>query len=113
MTKLYRCIKCNTVIPANTVKKLVFCLCGAIGIDGSFSQSRIVGDSRYLSVVEDNETYVYRIKNLESGLYYKPYSWPHKATFNKVGKFYAKKPSLSWVEGMGKCVIEKYKIEQA
>ena len=108
----YRCKKCLTALPANTLKKLIFCKCGKVGIDGNFEYSRIVGDKNYLEIVrEEKEIFIYRIKHVQSGLYFKPYSYHNRAKFTEIGKFYTKKPSLCWVRGMGECVIEKYKAE--
>lgn len=103
------------MIEANTGKKLKFCKCGKIGIDGCYDYTRIIGDRKFLlSVTEERDEFVYRIKNIESGLYFNPYSWPKKAHFDTHGKFYSRKPSVKWGNslGEGECVVERYKIEK-
>ena len=114
MRILYECKKCSTVIEPDTKKKLKFCKCGKIGIDGSYTSSRVIGDKNFLICKSEKEEYVYRIKNLESGLYFNPYSWPKKAFFNTIGKFYSRKPSVKWGNALrkGECIVEKYKIEK-
>jgi hypothetical protein len=111
----YECKKCSTILEPNTSKKLKFCKCGKIGIDGSYASSRVVGDKKFLlCITEEKEEYIYRIKNLASGLFFNPYSWPKKAHFDAIGKFYNRKPSPKWGNslGEGECVVEKYKIEK-
>lgn len=109
----YRCKKCSTDINPNTFKKLIFCKCGNIGIDGTDLYTRIIGNKKYLEIIkEKKEIFVYRIKHVQSGLYFTPYKYPNKAMFTLNGKFYSKKPSIRWTYGMdGECVIEKYKAE--
>ena len=115
MGKVFICKKCNHEISLNTKKKLIFCICGKIGVDGNNSSSRIIGDKKYLKIVEKEdtkETYVYRIKQVSTGLYFKPYRYPYRAHFSKDGKFYSRKPVLRWANDISssQCVIEKYKI---
>lgn len=110
----YTCKKCGTSIDPNTNRKLVFCKCGKIGIDGTLVNSRIVGDKNFLIVeTEKKETFVYRIKHIKTGQFFTPYRYPSPARFTEKGKFYSKKPSLNWVSYLvpiEECVIEKYKL---
>jgi hypothetical protein len=109
----YQCKNCSTLIPANTNKKLIFCKCGKIGIDSCGYYARVIGDTNLLNHVDDSEpTVVYRIKNLENDLYYKPSSYRSQSNFSKTGKFYTRKPKLDWVNKSYRsdCVIEKYEI---
>ena len=111
----YKCKKCSSLIEPNTGKKLKFCKCGKIGVDGSYDYSRIVGDRKFLlSITEERDEFIYRIKNVRSGLYFNPYSYPRKAHFNSAGKFYSRKPSVKWGNalGEGECVVEKYRVEK-
>jgi hypothetical protein len=105
----YKCKKCGDSIAPNTGKKLIFCKCGKIGVDGTLVNSRIIGDKKFLIIEKEEKlVYSYRIKHVPTGLFFKPYSYPSHATFTKVGKIYSKKPSLSWVDSPEECVIEKY-----
>jgi hypothetical protein len=110
----YKCKKCGSSIEPNTHKKLVFCKCGKIGIDGTFVNSRVVGDKNYVEHVhEEKVECAYRIKHVESGLYYTPYNYPSRAKFSEHGKLYTRKPSLSWVSYLvspEECVIERYNL---
>jgi hypothetical protein len=112
----YKCKKCGGSIEPNTGKKLIFCKCGKIGIDGTNVNSRIVGDKNFaIIVLEEKFTYAYRIKHVPSGLYYTPYNYPSKAKFTDHGKLYTRKPSLTWVSyfsSPAECVIEQYKLVQ-
>ena len=95
----------------NTAKKLVFCKCGKIGVDGTLTNTRIVGDINFLKTVfKVEETYVYRIKQVSTGLYFKPSVYGSRNNFSKKGKIYGMKPSLKWVRGFYRadCIIEKY-----
>jgi hypothetical protein len=111
----YMCKQCNTLIKPQTKKKLIFCKCGRIGIDGDLVSSRIIGNKSFVKVLEKEEvSFAYRIKNTKSGLYFSPYKYPSGSTFSKNGKVYMRKPSLSWVSKIAKvedCVVEKYKLE--
>jgi hypothetical protein len=112
---ILKCKKCSTLIEPDTLKKLKFCECGKIGIDGTFVNSRVVGDKNFLLVItEEKEEIVYRIKNIDTGLYYTPYRHPHSAHFSRSGKIYNRKPCISWAEnlGEGECVIEKYTLRK-
>jgi hypothetical protein len=110
----YKCKKCSSSIEPNTRKKLVFCKCGKIGVDGTNVNSRIVGDKDFvIHVCEEEDEIAYRIKHVKSGLYYKPYSYPSSAKFTKTGKLYSRKPCLNWVTSItspAECVIERYKL---
>ena len=95
----------------DTEKKLVLCKCGKIGVDGTLTSTRIVGDINFLKTVfKVEESYSYRIKQVSTGLYFKPSKYGSRKNFSKKGKFYAMKPSLKWVSGVYRadCVIEKY-----
>jgi hypothetical protein len=111
----YKCKRCGNSIEPNTDKKLVFCRCGKIGIDGTVSSSRIVGNKDFVILItDDKEEFAYRIKHIKSGLYYTPYRYPSRAQFTKSGKIYSRKPSLQWVTSIAspeECVIEKYKMQ--
>jgi len=112
----YECKKCSTIIEPNTSKKLKFCKCGKIGIDGTFVNSRVVGDKKFLlTITEEKEEIVYRIKNLRTGLYYNPYKYPRRAHFSTTGKIYTRRPCVNWGEdvGEGECVIEKYMLQKS
>ena len=111
----YKCKQCGSSLESNTLKKLVFCKCGKIGIDGTFVNSRIVGDKNFaVPVYEEKPTYVYRIKHVPTGKYFTPYRYPTSSHFSDQGRFYSRKPSLNWAKyivPLSECVIEKYKIE--
>jgi hypothetical protein len=111
----YKCKKCGTCIESNTNRKLVFCKCGKIGVDGTLATTRIIGDKNFLTVVKgEKEEFAYRIKHIKSGLYYTPYKYPKSASFTEKGKLYTRKPSISWVSYLvpvNECIIEKYKLE--
>ena len=109
--KYYECKKCSSIIEPDTKKKLVFCKCGAISVDGTLFNSRILGDLNLLKTVFNKEvTYTYRLRQVSTGLYFKPSVKKSSNNFFKTGKFYTKKPSLKWVRGFYRngCVIEKY-----
>lgn len=108
----YQCKQCSSVIPANTNKKLIFCKCGKIGIDGCGYYTRVLGDMNFLNHIEEMTTIVFRIKNIENGLYYKPSSYRSRNNFSKTGKIYTRTPKLEWVNRKDRpnCIIEKYEI---
>jgi hypothetical protein len=108
MKRLYQCKKCNDVISSSN--KLVLCKCGSIGIDSTLRNIKIIGNIDLVKFIEEEkETYCYRIKR-EDGLFFKPSSYRSRDNFSKTGKFYTRKPRLSWVSGFHNCEIEKYVI---
>lgn len=106
----YECKSCGTRIHPDTMKKLCLCKCGKIGVDGSISSSRIIGKIEFLKTVFNEElTYAYRIKDTATGLFFKPSVYRSRSNWSVKGKFYTRKPSLSWVySNRATCVIEKY-----
>jgi hypothetical protein len=110
----YKCKKCGSSIEPNTFKKLIFCKCGKIGIDGTRINSRVVGEKKFVeNVYEEKIEHAYRIKHVETGLYYTPYNYPSRAKFTERGKIYSRKPSLGWVSSIAspsECVVETYQL---
>jgi hypothetical protein len=64
-------------------------------------------------MLHENPIYVYRIKHVSSGLYFKPSSYRSAGNFSERGKVYTRMPRLDWVrKDLGTCVIEKYELTQ-
>lgn len=40
------CLKCGDRIPSDTNKKMIYCKCGALAVDGCEFYTRIIGDSK-------------------------------------------------------------------
>jgi hypothetical protein len=109
----YECKKCGTRIPPDTNGVFTKCECGKIAIDGTPYYTRIIGDFNFViqSFSPPKETYVYRIKQVSTGMFYRGYKWRGGERFTKTGKFYGKNPGLgSIILSDGECVVEKYKI---
>jgi hypothetical protein len=116
MTKIqeYRCKSCKTKIPANTSGVFRVCKCGKMAVDGNDYYTRLIGAPDNIeNMTHEKPIYVYRIKHVASGLYFKPSSFRSAGNFSEMGKVYTRKPSLDWVrKDLGTCVIEKYELSQ-
>ncbi len=112
-SRIYECVLCNTRIPANTNGVFTRCSCGKIAIDGTYYYTRIIGNMKYAKLVSiDKNIYVYKLKHIGTGLYYKPSSYTNPGNLSRAGKVYTSKPSLKWVnEKLGEFIIQKYKLE--
>jgi hypothetical protein len=108
----YSCKKCGTSIPGNTRGVFTRCNCSAIAVDGDQFITRIFGNKKFVAPVRgQEEEIVYRIKELSSGKFFSPRKGYTPGHFSLLGKFYSRKPSLTWVpSGTGECVIESYRI---
>lgn len=114
-SRVYECAKCLTRIPANTNGIFTRCSCGKIAIDGTYSYTKILGDKKYARIVieKDLDEYVYKLKHVGTGLYYKPHSFRSPGNLSKVGKIYGKTPSLKWINSeLGEFTIQKYKLQK-
>ncbi len=47
----YKCRKCNDEIVWNTYKKLIFCSCKSIGVDGCEEYVRLIGNEEDIEVI--------------------------------------------------------------
>jgi hypothetical protein len=110
----YECRLCGTRVPPNTNGVFTSCKCGKMSIDGTDYYTRIIGNMEMIDQVRElKEIHVYRIKQLRTGLFFVPRRGCISSHFSEIGKFYGKKPSLSWVKPEhGNCVIEKYLISK-
>jgi hypothetical protein len=110
----YECRNCGTQIPPNTGGIFTSCKCGKMSIDGTDFYTRILGNLEEIEQVTDlRKTHVYRIRQVKTGLFFVPRRGYISAHFSSVGKFYGRKPSLSWVSSdHGKCVVEEYVINR-
>jgi len=111
----YQCKSCVTAVLPNTGGVFTSCKCGKMAIDGTSHYTRIIGNMDYVDQIteEPSPEFVYRIKQVKSGLFFFPRRGYVTAHFSKTGKFYGKKPSLRWVEPHhGECVVEKYIIKK-
>ena len=109
----YRCKSCKTKISSNTGGVFRVCKCGKLAVDGTDLYTRLIGNPEHREVVskEEKPIVVYRIKQLSSGLYFKPVE-RSGSNFSRVGKVYTRMPSLSWVgEEHGTCVVESYTLQ--
>lgn len=43
----FKCAKCGGEIFWNTHKRMIFCQCGALGVDGCEYYVRLIGDEKY------------------------------------------------------------------
>lgn len=47
----YKCKSCGDLIGADTDRRLVYCRCGKLGIDGNEYYTRILGDMKFIEQV--------------------------------------------------------------
>jgi len=52
----YRCKSCGDIIGANTNRRLVYCKCGKLGIDGNEYYTRILGDMKFIEHIKPSKT---------------------------------------------------------
>ena len=113
--KQYKCKSCKTKIPANTGGVFRVCQCGKMAVDGNEFYTRLIGAPENVeNVFPEKPIYVYRIKQVSTGLYFKPSSFRSAGNFSEMGKVYTRKPCLDWVrKDLGTCVVEKYELTQS
>ena len=54
MSSYVKCLKCGSCINTNTDSKLIYCACGAVGVDGDGTYTRILGNEKNYRIISSN-----------------------------------------------------------
>ena len=108
----YECKECSTRIPVVKKNISVRCSCRLISVTCSRNSTHVILTGTVYAKPIYKETIpkmtVYRIKHVSWDSYF-----AGKNTFNAIGRFYGRKPSMTWVKGYASdCVIEKLTVEK-